>query len=148
VFTCGPATFSIIQRSELRRFLKHFPDAAVEIAGMVADRLRWANNRRIDFASYPVKVRLVRVLADLVDTYGQRHPDGVAVDIQLSQPELASMCGAAEATVQKALRDLRDAGVVETGYRGVLIRDLPALHRIGEIDESGVVSTGRLTEMA
>jgi CRP/FNR family transcriptional regulator, cyclic AMP receptor protein len=149
VVTCRRTVFSIIQRTEFRRFLKDHPDAAVEIAGVVADRLRWANNRRIDFMSYPIKVRLARILADLVANYGVRVPDGIRVDVQLTQPELASLCGAAEVTVQKALRELREAHVIGTGYREILVQDLPALRRTADIDEpdADAVPAPRLTQL-
>jgi DeoR/GlpR family transcriptional regulator of sugar metabolism len=56
--------------------------------------------------------------------------DGFLVDIKLTQPELATLCGAADITVHKALRELREAGLIETGYRGFEIKDEAALRRI------------------
>lgn len=66
--------------------------------------------------------------------YGRRTERGIVVDIQLSQAELATLCGAAEITLQKALRDLREAGVVGTGYRQVVVRDVAALRVAAEVD--------------
>ena len=134
VTTCRASTIRIIHHHDFRAFLRTHPNAAMELAGIVADRLRWANRRRVDFASYPVKVRLARVLWEIAAAYGQREPDGIVVDIQLTQAELATMCGAAEITLQKSLRELRDAGVIGTGYRQVLIRDVRALQRTAEVD--------------
>jgi hypothetical protein len=57
------------------------------------------HRRRVDFASYPVKVR----------------------------------CGAAEITLQKALRELRTTGVVDTGYRQVIARDSGALQACADV---------------
>jgi CRP-like cAMP-binding protein len=130
VTTCRTSTIRIIQRNDFRAFLRGHPEAAMEIAGIVANRLRLANRRRVDFASYPVKVRLSRVLWEIATAYGYRERDGIVVDIHLTQSELATMCGAAEITLQKALRELRTAGVVDTGYRQVVIRDAAAL-RLG-----------------
>jgi hypothetical protein len=101
----------------------------MEIAGIVANRLRMANRRWVDFASYPVKVRLARVLWEIATAYGHRQPAGLVVDTQLTQSELATMCGAAKITLQKAMRELRDADVVDTGYRQVIVRDGAALQR-------------------
>ena len=56
VTTCGPATYRVIQPDRFKAFLKEHPDAALELAAMVSDRLRWSNRRRIDFTSYPVKI--------------------------------------------------------------------------------------------
>jgi CRP/FNR family cyclic AMP-dependent transcriptional regulator len=133
VTTCRASTIRIIRRNDFRSFLRAFPDAAMDIAGIVANRLRMANRRRVDFASDPVKVRLARVLWEIATAYGHRERDGIVVDIHLTQSELATMCGAAEITLQKALRDLRASGVVGTGYRQVVVRDIAALRRRADV---------------
>jgi CRP/FNR family transcriptional regulator, cyclic AMP receptor protein len=136
VTTCRPATIQIVRSGDFRAFLRTYPDAALEVAGIVADRLRWANRRRIDFASYPVKVRLARALWEIAIAYGHREDQGIVVDIQLTQAELATLCGAAEITVQKVLRDLRDlreSGVLVTGYRHIVVRDVDALRESADV---------------
>ncbi len=60
VTTCRTSKIRIIRRNELRAFLRVYPDAAMQLAGIVANRLRAANRRRVDFASHPVKIRLAR----------------------------------------------------------------------------------------
>ncbi|MEV6302273.1 Crp/Fnr family transcriptional regulator [Actinoplanes sp. NPDC051861] len=123
VTTCRPATVRLIGSQSFRSFLRKHPNAAIAVAGMVADRLRAANRHRVDFASYPLRVRVARALLELGAWYGQRTPDGVVVDIHLTQSELATLCGAADITMHKALRELREADVIDTVYRGFLIRD-------------------------
>ncbi len=135
VTTCRPSTYSIIHRDQFRSFLREHPDAAVEIAAIVAERLRWSNRRRLDFASYPIKVRLARILADLATSFGHVLPTGLAVGVRLTQPELATLCGAADATIEKALHELRSFGVVDTGYRHIVIRDMPQLLRLADLEE-------------
>ncbi len=134
VTTCRTSTIRIIHRNQFRSFLRSHPDVAMEIAGIVADKLRWSNRRRVDFASFPAKVRLARVLWEISTAYGSRVPEGVVVDIQLTQAELATLCGAAEVTIQKHLRELRDTGVIGTGYRQIVVRDVPALRTSAHVD--------------
>ncbi|MEV1112420.1 MULTISPECIES: Crp/Fnr family transcriptional regulator [unclassified Micromonospora] len=136
VTTCGPAIYSVIQPDRFKRFLKEHPDAALELAAMVSDRLRWSNRRRIDFTSYPVKLRVARVIADLCRSHGRQGPDGVIIDVRLTQPDLATICGASETAIQKALRELRSDGLVDTDYRRITVCDLPGLRELGEL-ESG-----------
>ncbi|MEU8819076.1 Crp/Fnr family transcriptional regulator [Actinoplanes sp. NPDC048796] len=133
VTTCRVSTIRIIRRNDFRAFLRAYPEAAMEIAGIVANRLRVANRRRVDFASYPVKVRLSRVLWEIATAYGYRSRDGIVVDVHLTQSELATMCGAAEITLQKALRELRTVGIVDTGYRQVIVRDEAALRLCADL---------------
>lgn len=130
VTTCGPVAVNVIHMRQWRPFLHECPEAALAIAGIAAARFRWANQRRLDFAGYPAKVRLARILTELTEAYGTPVPGGWTVGVTLTQPELASLCGAAEPTAEKALRELRRAGVLDTGYRQIVVRDVAALRRL------------------
>ncbi|SCG74124.1 Crp/Fnr family transcriptional regulator [Micromonospora coxensis] len=134
ITTCGPTRYSVIAPDRFKNFLTRHPDAALELAAMVSDRLRWSNRRRIDFTSYPVKLRVARVIAELCRSHGRQDRHGVVIDVRLTQPELATICGAAETSVQKALRELRSDGLVETDYRRITVPDLEALARCGEVE--------------
>ena len=77
----------------------------------------------------PVGVRLVLVLVlmYLVETYGRRCPEGMRIDVPLSQPELASLIGASEPSLHRALTELRAREVIGTRYRRLVVRDVDAL---------------------
>ncbi|UWZ59291.1 Crp/Fnr family transcriptional regulator [Dactylosporangium aurantiacum] len=130
---CTPMTYSVIGRGQLQAFLEQQPSAALALAGMVADRLRWANQFRVDFTAYSAKVRVARVLVKIALAYGRRTPTGLEIGFELTQSELASLCGAAEVTVQKSLRDLRRAGLIVTGYRTVTVVELDGLQQAAEL---------------
>lgn len=133
VTTCGRVVSSVVTRAAFHRFLAQHPDAAMHMAATMSERLRWANLRRADFAAYPAEVRLARILIDLAETCGRRTEDGITIGVMLSQPELASMVGIAEATGQKAIRDMRRNGLIRTGYRRITIVDVDALRAVGEV---------------
>jgi CRP-like cAMP-binding protein len=135
VAACTPVVYSVIHRPQLQTFLEDHPGAALALAGMVADRLRWANQFRVEFTAYSAKVRVARVLVKMALAYGRRTPTGLEIGFELTQSELASLCGAAEVTVQKALRDVRRDGSIVTGYRTVTVVDLEALRRAAELDD-------------
>ncbi|WP_244367901.1 Crp/Fnr family transcriptional regulator [Micromonospora echinofusca] len=136
------ATVTACARTEVRRipkddfmsFLSRNPDAALDLAAMVSDRHRWSNHRRIDFSSYPVRVRVARIIADLARTHGRWSPNGVVIDVHLTQPDLATICGAAETSVQKALREMRTEELIETDYRKLTVRNLAGLREAGMLD--------------
>ncbi|MFI6825151.1 Crp/Fnr family transcriptional regulator [Micromonospora sp. NPDC050187] len=134
ITTCGPTRYSVIRPDRFKLYLRDQPDAALELAAMVSDRLRWSNRRRIDFTGYSVKVRVARVVAEMCRTHGRQQRDGVVIDVRLTQPELASICGAAETSIQKALRELRGEGLLDTDYRRITVRDLTGLRRSAHID--------------
>jgi len=133
VAACTRSVYSVIHRQHLRTFLQRHPGAALALAGMVADRLRWANQFRVEFTAYAAKVRVARVLVKIALAYGRRTPAGLEIGFELTQSELASLCGAAEVTAQKALRDFRRDGSIITGYRTVTVVDLDALREAAEL---------------
>ncbi|WP_444947152.1 Crp/Fnr family transcriptional regulator [Micromonospora ureilytica] len=136
VTTCGVGLISVIHKRDWHPFLLDQPDAALALARTTAARFRWANQRRVDFTAYPAKIRLARVLAELSTTHGEITGAGRTVGVTLTQPELASLCGAAEPTVEKALRELRQAGVIQTGYRQIIVHDVAQLQRVGHLGDS------------
>jgi CRP-like cAMP-binding protein len=57
VIACTDIFFKRITRAELRNFLARHPDAAIEVATMLSERLRWADRRRIEHGR-PASVRV------------------------------------------------------------------------------------------
>ncbi len=133
VTACGTALVNVIPLEQFKLFLRRHPDAALELVAMVADRLRWSNHRRTEF-TYPARVRVARILAELAHTHGRRTRDGIVVDVHLTQQELATACGTAGTTVEKILRELRADGLVDTDYRRITVRDLPGLYAVSRLD--------------
>ncbi len=137
VVTCGNATFNVIPRAELRALLAQYPEVAIHLASVVAERLCWANRRRLDFTAYPVKIRLARALAELAATYGRATSQGLEIDVELTQPEAVTLVGASEISVQRAFRELKLAGLVTKGYRRNIVRDPAGLRNLANLDPTG-----------
>jgi CRP-like cAMP-binding protein len=139
---CGRVTSVVVRAAEFHRFLRAHPEATFSMGAAMGDRLRWANTRRTDFAAFPAEVRLARLLVDIATACGRPTDEGITIAVALSQPELATMIGVSEATVHKAFRDWREAGVLRTGYRRVTVVDLPALRALGAITDEWRTETG------
>jgi len=133
VTACGQVTAGMVTRGEFGAFLRRRPDAATLVTATVARQLRWANRRRTDFAAFPAHIRLARLLVEIADVCGRPNPNGtLEIGVPLSQPELATMIAIAQATVQKALHELRDLGLIATGYRKMVITDPARLRALGD----------------
>ncbi|WP_231405983.1 Crp/Fnr family transcriptional regulator [Streptomyces clavuligerus] len=133
VTACGEIVASIVRESDLRLFLNTHPEAARAVNQIVVRRLRWANQRRVEFGAYPVKVRLARVLAQLATSYGHKVPRGLVIGVDLTQPEMAALTGSAEVTIHKALAELRRDGFVTTGYRRTTVLDPDGLREVARL---------------
>lgn len=136
VTTCSTVSAKTIQGTELLTFLANHPDAAVALASAISQQLRWANERRVDFASLDPKTRICRVLLTLAQAYGHDVDGGRDLGAPLTQDEIASMAGVRLATAEKALRALANAGLVRLGYRSITVLDMPRL-RIAAKQDGG-----------
>ncbi|GIJ58652.1 Crp/Fnr family transcriptional regulator [Virgisporangium aurantiacum] len=117
----------VVTRQAFLAYLRDRPDAARAVEAAVLDKLRRATRHRLLMTGAPVGVRLALVLTYLVETYGRRCPEGTWIDVPLSQPELASLIGASEPSLHRALTELRVREVVGTRYRRLVVRDVEAL---------------------
>ena len=132
----GEVVSTVIRQAEFLPYLATHPRVAAQLTAAVGERLRSANARRSEFVAFPVHVRLAQVLGDIAATCGQPDPaGGVLLGVHLNQTELATLVGAAEDTVQKALRMLRRQGLLRTGYRRITVLDPATLrHLVEEAD--------------
>lgn len=104
-------------------------DAAHELIRILATRLRDADQKRLGFATLDTLGRVAERLLELADRFGHDTPEGRAVELPLSQEQLASWCGASRESTVKALATLRALGVITTGRQSVVIHDVAALRR-------------------
>lgn len=130
VTTCGVVVARLITRDVFLAGLRADPPLAAAVGTAVIAKVRASNARRVEFAGSGAPTRVARVAYDLAMAYGEPDGDSVILRFPLTQPELASLIGAAEPTVHKALRELREAGVLSTGYRRFRVHDLERLRKI------------------
>lgn len=110
-------------------FLQEHGRIAVLLMQLVTGRLRDADRKRIEYGAFDTTGRVATRLIELAERYGEKTSSGVRVALPLSQDELAGWTGASREAVSKALRTLRDRGLIETGRRRVVIHDLEGLRK-------------------
>lgn len=121
---------AVVPADEFADFLRANPDAALELLRSVARRLRSSDRRRAEFGAMDVVSRLAQLLLELADRYGSPDDhDSTRIAISLTQEELAGWAGASREAVVKALRVLRELGLIETRRREVRILDRHGLER-------------------
>ncbi|WP_328393657.1 Crp/Fnr family transcriptional regulator [Nocardia sp. NBC_00416] len=134
VTTCTDAVVHRIPGRVFVDFLRSHSEAWEVLCRMLADRLEWANRRQLDFGGYPVTNRLARVLLELVQRHGRMVRGGHHLGVALSQAELGALIGARPDAIGLAMRDLRAAGLVISGYRSLVLTDLVGLQRYIDAD--------------
>lgn len=130
VTSCGPVAARVVSRPAFLDCMRREPRIAQAVNESIVTKLRVANDRRIDFTGCDAATRLARVIHQIALTYGDPVGAGAVIRWPITQPELATLSGAAEPTVHKALRRLREAGAVTTGYRTIRVENLELLETI------------------
>ncbi|MEV4103225.1 Crp/Fnr family transcriptional regulator [Nonomuraea sp. NPDC049649] len=115
--------------SDFPGFLQQHGRIAVLLMRIVTGRLRDSDRKRIEYGAFDTTGRVATRLIELAERYGEQTSAGVRVALPLSQDELAGWTGASREAVSKALRSLRDRGLIETGRRRVTIHDLEGLRK-------------------
>jgi CRP/FNR family cyclic AMP-dependent transcriptional regulator len=123
----------VVMKTELDRCLQDHPVIARAFSQAMGAKLRAATRRRVDFRR-DTRSRLAQVLVDLYHGSAGSRTDGTMA-VLITQSELAGLIGASEPAVHKAIRALRDAGVIGTGYGRMVIEDVATLRQIAEGDE-------------
>jgi CRP/FNR family cyclic AMP-dependent transcriptional regulator len=120
----------MITKPELERCLHDHFGIARAFNQVVGAKLRAATRRRVDFRR-DTRSRLAQVLVDLHHGSAVARRNGM-IAVVITQSELAGLIGASEPTVHKAIRALRDAQVIGTGYGRMVIEDIVTLRQIAE----------------
>ncbi|WP_405148688.1 Crp/Fnr family transcriptional regulator [Sphaerisporangium sp. NBC_01403] len=127
VTAAGPTLVRRLSQSIFIELLSKDPGLSLAVHRAVVGKLRAMTRRRIEVTNYPVRTRLARVLVELASSYGERVSEGIMIGVALTQPELAALVGATEPSVHKELSQLRREGIIGTGYRRIVVHDMPAL---------------------
>ena len=104
-------------------------EVASALLNQLAGRLRRTNEVVGDLVFSDVPGRVSKALLDLADRFGRQEDDGLHVNHDLTQEELAQLVGASRETVNKALADFVHRGWVRLEPRSVIILDLERLHK-------------------
>lgn len=127
VIALEPVEATVIAGEEFRAYLQAQPTVAVALLESLSARFREATLKRAQFAASDTMGRLASRLLELADIYGEQTDEGLAVEMPISQEELAGWTGASRAGVAQALQTMRRLGWLSTERRSVVIHDLDAL---------------------
>jgi CRP/FNR family transcriptional regulator, cyclic AMP receptor protein len=124
-----PSTVSEIPFTSLLARLHQDPEAAVELASVVCERLGEAYEQIESLSWDTVLHRLVRTLLRLADELGEPSDSGIRLGHYIRQEELARLVGARREVVSGLLNRLRASGHISYSARGAITVRSGALQR-------------------
>jgi len=107
------------------------PQVSLELLARMAQRLRRTNEAVGDLVFSDVPGRVAKALIDLGGRFGKTTDEGLLVNHDLTQEELAQLVGASRETVNKALADFAGRGWLRLDGRSVVINDVERLSKRG-----------------
>ena len=110
-------------------WVKEHPQVSLQLLGRLAQRLRKANDVLSDLVFADVPGRVAKAIIELGERFGTKKDDGLHVNHELTQEELAQLVGASRETVNKALADFAARGWVKLEPRAVIILDAERLSK-------------------
>ncbi len=116
----------VVSGSTLRQMLDD-AQIARDLIRVLAARLRDADRKRLEFAALDTLGRVVWRLLELSERFGHPADGEIALELPLSQEQLAGWCGASRESTVKALASLRTLGCITTGRHSVVITDIESL---------------------
>jgi CRP/FNR family cyclic AMP-dependent transcriptional regulator len=123
-----PVTALSVPTPDFERYLLGHARVSFLLMRELTRRLRDADRKRIEFGAYDTTGRVAARLVELAERFGERSDEGLRINLPLSQDELAGWTGSSREAVTKALRTLREEGLITTGRLHVIVHDLSALN--------------------
>jgi CRP/FNR family cyclic AMP-dependent transcriptional regulator len=117
-------------RAEILGFLRRHPDSAIELLRIVSRRLVHASEFLEDTLFLKLPNHLAKKLLDLSESYGEAGPDGIRINLKLSQTELGDLVGTTRESINKQLRIWRGQGVISIDAGHVVIQRHAVLEQL------------------
>jgi CRP/FNR family transcriptional regulator, cyclic AMP receptor protein len=122
-----PVQALAMTHERFRALLRERPEASLTLMRELSARLRDADAKRIQMATYTTVGRVALCLLELCERFGEQQDGGIDIALPLSQEELASWAGASLESVGRALQQMRGLGWIETRRRAIRILNPDAL---------------------
>jgi CRP/FNR family transcriptional regulator, cyclic AMP receptor protein len=113
--------------SRLRRLAAERPPVTRACLRSILSELEFARREEALLAEAGTAERVVLRILELTERWGHPTDDGIHLDEHLTQEELASWARCSRESTAKVLHTLRDAGIVATGRRELVVLDLERL---------------------
>ena len=115
----------VLRRPDFYSYLLANPPAAIHTIEALSRRLRHTTAGAESLMSLSVTQRVARKLLELASRYGTAQGEGILIELDLSQEDVATLVGTTRESANRALASMREQGIVhiERNRIHVLCRD-------------------------
>lgn len=126
--TLEDTTVFTLSREEFQRYLAANAQLAAALVELLSNRLRHVTEYAESLAFLDVHARLARALLEMAERYGVKK-DGLEIDFDITQADLATMVGATRERVNRALAAFRAQNLVELRGKKIILHDVERLRQ-------------------
>ena len=124
-----PTVLLAISRSAFTRLVRQYPSLVDAVLKSVAGLLRDVLERASDLVFLDLPGRVAKTILDLGDERGETSPEGIRVDVELTQGDLAALVGGSRSTVNQILHAFEQRGYVALQGRMLVLKRPELLRR-------------------
>lgn len=121
------AEVGVIKRQSLEEKLLTNPKLAIEFLKVMNLNYRRDQTKFRDLVLHGKKGALYSTLIRLSNSYGKQRPDGIFLDISLTNQELANFCGTSRESVNRLLNELKRHTIIKMEKGKITILNLAFL---------------------
>jgi len=126
-----PTETLVVNRGDFEELRRQHPEVDRLLIGVLAQMVDRLTRQVAELTEVPGTVRIYRRIVALAELYGG-NGEGVpeeAVEIPLTQDQLASLAGVHLRLTSRVLGEARAAGLLDTNKGRLVVKDLPGLRR-------------------
>lgn len=124
------SSFLLLSFEAIDDLVAHHPEFSVALVRALAVRLSWVTQLALGLEAGSALERICTVLLALSDRFGEPHPEGVRINLQLTNDQLAAIAGVTRQFTSSTLKLLRGRGLLSTS-RDLVVTDVEALGQLG-----------------
>jgi CRP-like cAMP-binding protein len=122
------STIALLSQADLLKLLRRNPDVSLDVIRLFASRLRAYKVMVEDLSLRDVVARVARLLRDRARWQATRVEEPASVSLRYTQHEVAVMVGSVREVVQRALKTLEHAGLIQMARGRIRIIDVEGLN--------------------
>ncbi|WP_295628791.1 Crp/Fnr family transcriptional regulator [uncultured Nitrosomonas sp.] len=119
----GEVNFYRIAKSDFRALMSHQAELAWHVFEEIYARKQKIERKLRTVLTQPVEMRVIATLLELAEIFGIKCTHGYALEIHLTQQEVADLVGASRSVVSTILNDFRNRGMLNYTREQICIND-------------------------
>jgi CRP-like cAMP-binding protein len=123
-------TFLILPFEDFYELVRRFPEFGLAVIRAFSIRLRWVAQLAVNLETGSASERICAVLLTLSERFGVPCEEGVLINLQLTNEQLAAIAGVTRQFTNSTLRALRERGLLASRQRAIILTDVTGIERI------------------